>query len=178
MGVYLKFTLYFYVILLLRNLIISIIVTLTIIPHRMIPTRSQSHVLIAKISGVPILPAPMTPKMAAERMFILNFRLLASLLLASYLEFPLNIIFLTSLWIVDLILVFQQMIQKPTAIINKIAMITSGNVRTKLNANFPVLAIVFPLLPIVSSLEGKGKYKEVLILRYLLWQSLMYQADT
>lgn len=98
--------------LLLRNpLIISIIVTLTIIPHRMIPTRSKSHVLIAKISGVPILPAPMTPKMAAERMFILNFRLLASLLLASYLEFPLNIIFLTSLWIVDLILVFQQMIQ-------------------------------------------------------------------
>lgn len=112
MGVYLKFTLYFYVILLLRNpLIISIIVTLTIFPHRMIPTRSQSHVLIAKISGGPILPAPMTPKMAAERIFILNFRLLASLLLASYLEFPLNIIFLTSLWIVDLILVFQQMIQ-------------------------------------------------------------------
>lgn len=40
---------------------------------------------------------------------------------------------------------------EPTAVINKIAMITSGNVRTKLNANFPVLAIVFPLLLLLAA---------------------------
>ena len=42
------------------------------IPNKIIPTRLQSRELNAKINGVPIPPAPIIPKMAAERTLISN----------------------------------------------------------------------------------------------------------
>ena len=44
-------------------------ITMMMIPSRIIPTLSQSRTLRAKISGVPIPPAPITPKTVAARMF-------------------------------------------------------------------------------------------------------------
>ena len=43
------------------------IVTVTTIPNKMIPTRLHERALIAKIIGVPIPPAPTIPKIEAER---------------------------------------------------------------------------------------------------------------
>lgn len=48
----------------------SMMITIIIIPSKIIPTRDQLRELKAKISGVPIPPAPITPKIAAERTLI------------------------------------------------------------------------------------------------------------
>ncbi len=48
----------------------STIITIIIIPSKMIPTLGQFLELNAKISGVPIPPAPITPKIAADRTLI------------------------------------------------------------------------------------------------------------
>ena len=50
----------------------SIMVTITITPNRIIPTRSQDRPANAKINGVPIPPAPITPNIVAERTLISN----------------------------------------------------------------------------------------------------------
>jgi hypothetical protein len=50
----------------------SMVVTITIIPKRITPTRFQSLEVKAKISGVPMPPAPITPRMEAERTLISN----------------------------------------------------------------------------------------------------------
>lgn len=45
----------------------STIATIITKPIKMIPTRSQDRVCKAKINGVPIPPAPINPKIDAER---------------------------------------------------------------------------------------------------------------
>lgn len=48
------------------------IMTIKMMPNKIIPTRDQLRELSAKIRGVPIPPAPITPKMAADRTLISN----------------------------------------------------------------------------------------------------------
>lgn len=50
----------------------SIIITMKMMPNKIIPTRDQFRELSAKIKGVPIPPAPITPKIEAERTLISN----------------------------------------------------------------------------------------------------------
>lgn len=52
--------------------IMSMIVIMTTMPSRIMPTLSQFRELRAKMSGVPIPPAPMIPRMVAERTLISN----------------------------------------------------------------------------------------------------------